>query len=70
MPVCLVVWLSLPGCLVVVEALQGSNPYSNLESYMNWEKDAWNTRGWTIAQGEGLFKHADANNFGGGHGDD
>jgi hypothetical protein len=46
---------------------KGSNPYDNLESYMNWEKDAWNTRGWVIAQGEGLFKHADTNNFGGGH---
>lgn len=48
--------------------MQGSNPYQNLEGYMNWEKGAWNDRGWTIAQGEGLFKHADANNFGGGHG--
>ncbi len=44
------------------------NPFGNLESYMNWDPDAWNKRPWVVAQGEGLFKHADANNFGGGHG--
>jgi hypothetical protein len=31
---------------------------------MNWEttKDggtSWNTRGWTVAQGDGLFMHVD-----------
>ena len=35
---------------------------------MNWVKGAWNDRPWIVAQGEGLFKHADANNFGGGFG--
>ena len=47
---------------------QGTGAYGNLESHMNWVKGAWNDRPWTIAQGEGLFKHADANNFGGGFG--
>ena len=31
---------------------------------MNWEPDSWGSRKWTVAQGEGLFKHTDRNNFG------
>ncbi len=49
-------------------ACQGTGAYNNLESHMNWVKGAWTGRPWVIAQGEGLFKHADANNFGGGFG--
>lgn len=36
----------------------------DLETWMNWDPDAWNHRGWIIAEGDGMFKHADANNFG------
>ena len=41
-----------------------NDPWYDLESYMNWEttKDggtSWNTRGWTVAQGDGLFMHVD-----------
>jgi hypothetical protein len=50
----------------VCALLQGQ-AYNNLEGYMNWDPSAWDNRPWIIAQGEGLFKHADANNFGGGH---
>lgn len=36
----------------------------DLETWMNWDRDAWNHRGWIIAQGDGMFKHADLNNLG------
>jgi len=36
----------------------------DLETWMNWDADAWNHRGWIIAQGDGMFKHADLNNLG------
>ena len=36
----------------------------NLEGFMNWDANAWNHRGWVVAEGDGLFKHCDANNFG------
>jgi hypothetical protein len=39
-------------------------PGFDLEGFMNWNHDAWNKRGWTVAEGEGMFKHCDANNFG------
>jgi hypothetical protein len=29
-------------------------------------KSAWDDKPWVVAQGEGLFKLADANHFGGG----
>lgn len=31
---------------------------------MNWQKGAWNDEPWVVAQGEGMFKHADTKNFG------
>lgn len=43
---------------------QGSTADFNLETFMNWAPDAWNNRGWTIAEGDGMFKHADVRNFG------
>ena len=36
----------------------------DLETWMNWDPDAWNHRGWTIAEGAGMFKHADVHKFG------
>jgi len=36
-----------------------NNPYENIEYYLNWEANSWNDRGWTVAQGEGLFRHED-----------
>ena len=36
----------------------------DLETFMNWHEGAWNDRGWTIAQGDGMFTHADTNKFG------
>ncbi len=43
---------------------RNNDPYHDIESYMNWEPGSWNTRKFTVAQGEGLFKHVDRNNFG------
>ena len=43
---------------------RSSDPYHDIESYMNWEPNSWNTRKWTVAQGQGLWKHVDRNNFG------
>jgi len=43
---------------------QTSTKDFNLETFMNWAPNAWNDRGWTIAEGEGMFKHCDTNNFG------
>lgn len=40
------------------------SPWDDLESYMNWEPNSWNDRGFTVAQGAGLFKHVDRGNFG------
>lgn len=40
------------------------DPYQNLEYYFNWEPGAWNDRGWTVAQGDGLFRHEDAEKWG------
>ena len=36
----------------------------DLETWMNWDPHAWNHRGWTIAEGDGMFKHADIFKFG------
>merc|ERR1712137_1177575 len=36
----------------------------DLETWMNWDAGAWNHRGWTIAEGAGMFKHADVHKFG------
>ena len=36
-----------------------NDPWDDLESYMNWEPGSWNDRGFTVAQGDGLFKHTD-----------
>ena len=36
----------------------------DLETWMNWDAGAWNHRGWTIAEGDGMFKHADVHKFG------
>jgi len=40
------------------------DPNENLEYYMNWEPYVWNEKGWTIAQGEGLFEHVDEEKWG------
>jgi hypothetical protein len=39
------------------------DPYEHLEMYMNWEPGSWNDEPWIVAQGDGLFKHVDRNNF-------
>lgn len=44
--------------------IANSPPDFNLEGFMNWHPGAWNTRKFTVAEGDGLFKHCDANNFG------
>lgn len=31
---------------------------------MNWEPNSWNTRKFTVAQSDGLFKHVDRGNIG------
>ena len=41
-----------------------NNPYENIEYYLNWEPNSWNDRGWTVAQGEGLFRHEDFEKWG------
>lgn len=46
------------------ELFKRNDPYYDLETYMNWEPNAWNSRKFTVAQGEGLFKHVDRGNFG------
>ena len=33
--------------------------YQDLEAHMNWEPGSWNSRKWTVAQGDGLFVHRD-----------
>ena len=45
-------------------AFKSADPFHDIEAYMNWEPGSWNTRRWTVAQGAGLFKHVDRNNFG------
>lgn len=44
--------------------LKDSTDDFGLESFMNWHPGAWNDRGWVVAQGDGMFKHSDVNNFG------
>jgi hypothetical protein len=44
--------------------VQSTNPYSDLEYYMNWERGSWNDRPYVVAQGEGVFKHLDAKKYG------
>jgi Glycosyl transferase family 2 len=39
------------------------DPYDNLESWFNWDPNAWNERRFVIAQGMGLFKHRDLGNI-------
>jgi hypothetical protein len=39
------------------------DPYDHLEMYMNWEPGSWNDEPFVVAQGDGLFKHVDMNNF-------
>lgn len=39
------------------------DPYDHLEMYMNWEPGSWNDEPFVVAQGDGLFKHVDRNNF-------
>ena len=41
------------------DSFKRNDPWWDLESYMNWEPNSWNERGWTVAQGMGLFKHLD-----------
>ena len=48
------------------DQFKSTDPYHDIEAYMNWEPNSWNTRKWTVAQGAGLFKHVDRNNFGTG----
>ena len=42
---------------------QRLDPYDNIETWFNWEPNAWNDRGFTVAQGAGLFKHRDLGNI-------
>jgi hypothetical protein len=30
-----------------------------MQAAMNWQPHAWNDRKWTVAQGDGLWKHID-----------
>jgi hypothetical protein len=46
------------------DSFRQNDPYYDLEVYMNWEPNSWNTRKFTVAQGDGLFKHVDRGNFG------
>jgi hypothetical protein len=39
------------------------SPWEDLESYMNWEPNSWNDRGFTVAQGDGWAKHIDSTKF-------
>lgn len=61
-------WLSCRGpCLSHCDeccCVQSTNPYSDLEYYMNWERGSWNDRPYVVAQGEGVFKHLDAKKYG------
>jgi len=40
------------------------DPFADIEYWTNWDYDAWNNRKFTVAQGDGLFKHVDRGNFG------
>lgn len=40
------------------------DPFADIEYWTNWDQTAWNTRKFTVAQGDGLFKHIDRGNFG------
>ena len=42
----------------------GIDPFADLEYWTNWDANAWNNRKFTVAQGDGLFKHVDRGNFG------
>ena len=42
---------------------QRLDPYDNIETWFNWEPNAWNDRGILVAQGAGLFKHRDLTNI-------
>lgn len=44
-------------------AAKSHDPYDGLEPYMNWERGSWNDEPFVVAQGDGLFKHVDRNNF-------
>lgn len=46
------------------DQFQRNDPWYDLETYMNWEPNSWNDRKFTVAQGQGLFKHVDRGNFG------
>ena len=41
-----------------------NDPWYDVEVYMNWEPMSWNDRKFTVAQGQGLFKHSDRNKWG------
>jgi hypothetical protein len=46
------------------DAFTRNDPYYDLEVYMNWEPNSWNDRKFTVAQGQGLFRHTDRGKFG------
>jgi len=46
------------------DEVREAEPSFNLEGFMNWHPGAWNDRHFIVAEGDGLFKHCDANNFG------
>ena len=46
------------------DALVDPEPSFNLEGFMNGVGEAWNDRGYIVAEGEGMFKHCDVNNMG------
>ena len=45
-------------------SLPRASPSRAARRRTNWDYDAWNNKKWTVAQGEGLFKHVDRGNFG------
>ncbi len=45
------------------DAFKSISPWDDLELYMNWEPNSWNDRKFTVAQGDGLFKHMDRRNI-------
>ena len=45
------------------DSFKRNDPWWDLESYFNWEPGSWNDRGWTVAQGAGLFEHVDPTKF-------
>ena len=40
-------------------AWKRNDPWYDIEAATNWEQAMWNTAKFTVAQGDGLYKHVD-----------